>query len=73
MTEHVPCLQLECTLLPRHLERMRVILIIRLCHLHPIDADPCTHRKLLAHQAELGNAVEQHVVELETEKRDMIV
>lgn len=60
----VPGLQLQRSLFARNLKRVRVIVIERLHHFHPIDADARANRKLLPYEAELGYAVQQHVVEL---------
>lgn len=64
MVRSVPGLQLQCPFLSRNLKGVRIILIVRLHHLHAFNANTCAHCILLSHQAELGNAVQQHVVEL---------
>ncbi len=64
MVRSVPGLQLQCPFLSRNLKGVRIIIIVRLCHLQAVNADTCANRKLLSHQAELWNAVQQHVVDL---------
>lgn len=64
MLRSVPGLQLQCPFLSGNLKGVRIILIVRLNHLHAFNADTCAHCILLSHQAELGNTVQQHVVEL---------
>jgi len=59
-----PGLELQHPLLPRHLEGVGVVLVGRLQDLHAVEADAGPHRVLGPPQAELGHAVQQHVVEL---------
>lgn len=49
---------------------MRVVVVARLQHLHAVHADPRPHRVLGSAQAELGHAVQQHVVELREQQQE---
>ncbi len=64
----LPGLQLQRPLFTRHLESVRIVFIGGLKHLHALNADPRAHSEPLAHQTELGHAVQQHVVKLWKEK-----
>lgn len=59
-----PGLQLQRSLFTRHLESVRIVVVGGLKHLHALDSHPRAHSEPLAHQTELGHAVQQHVVKL---------